>query len=339
MSTAPFTVTDLNATLGAYFREHSPMLMEQKVYQPGAFDPARPQLRDIVEREIIWDEKAWGEITFSLNVQDADNNFDDQGDVVEVKGRLMKAFRMRSDFKLKWAGIYRTWLNHIRKTGYTDTRAQGSLRMQMIAFADNIMRGLLAQHEKNLWLKTAMKGEHVSGHTYVQSYGAAADGWAKLIRDAVTAGLIPANQVVAAGGALTAANTYDHYEDMGLAITADMDGDSELFLISATENTDNYNKGFKAGNPGANQLIHDKYKRTRLENRSQTAITPCRELDGEDLSIITPRGGLIYAKNFANEQPQILTSVAEDPTVINVTLIDTVVFGIARHDYLIVNDL
>lgn len=335
-ATAPFNTADMDAILGNYFREHTTRLMLQQFYQPGQFKPNQPDLYSLLEMEPVWDEKTWGEVTYSMNVQDADNSYNDQGDVVELNGRIMKVFRMRSDFKLKWRGLYRKWMNHITQQGFTNTWGTGQITAQALAFADNVLQGLVQVHNQNLRLRTAMKGQHVNNFVYAQSYGAAADGINKLIRDAILAGLIPANQVVASGGALGPANTYDHFEAMGKATTPQMDG-RDLFLITATENSDNYNDGFQAAHPGANERIHDSYDRVRLKARSNVAITPTREADGEDLSFIMPRGAIMMGKNFGDAPPEILTAV-DDPETIKVSLFDSIVFAIARHDYLVVND-
>ena len=114
----------------------------------------------------------------------------------------------------------------------------------------------------------------------------------------------------------------------------------DLFLLTRVGNADDYNDDFKAGNPGANRLIHDSFDRVRLENRSNIAIIPTREMgDTADTSFITPSGNLGMGVDFVGQGPQVFTSPSSDPLVINCTLLMGVSYFIKRYDLITANDL
>lgn len=341
MATTPFNVTDLNSVLGDYAREHTAMLIEDRLYQPGALDPLRPSLWDLVERTPVWDESAWGEASFNIEVQDANNAFNTTGNenVASFNGRILKNRHMRADFQIHWRKAFGTWLNHIRKQSYQDTRNLASLTASLDAFSTWLFAGVIDKFFEKLWLQTSMKGEYAASFTTATSFDDAADGWLKVLADAVTAGAIPAAQVVAVGAAaIDNTNAYAHFEALGKAAPLQLDG-IEQFLITSVGNSDDYNANFKSANAGNNVLIHDMYKRTRLEDRPNVAIIPTRELGTEDTSFTTTRDNLLFGTDFGNNPPQIFTSVGSDPLVINCTMLYGASFGVKRYKDIVINDL
>lgn len=339
MATTPFDISDLNTVLGAYFREHTATIIQERLYRPGAFAPDRPSLWDLVDRTAIWDEKAWGEADFDINVQDADNAYNSQGNVVTIRGRTAKVSNMRSDFPIEWRKAYGSWLNHVAKQSYQDTRNMASLSAALDAFAEFLFNGVIDKFFEKFWLQTSMQGVKVAGFSNAQSFPSAADGWIKVLKDAITATQIPANQVVAVGGAsVDNTNAYAHFENIGKAGPEKLDG-LDLFLFSSVGNTDDYNAGFKAGNPGANQNIHDAYQRVRLEDRPNVAIIPTREMGTVDTTFMTTKDNLIFGTNFDSAPPQIFTSVGDDPLVINCSLLYSAAFAVNRYDEVVINDL
>lgn len=344
MANTPFNVTELGAVLGPYCRKNTGLVIGEKLYRPGSFDPSRPTAMQIADKWEVHDEAGWATADFDPEVQDADNNFSAQGDIVTVRGHKLKVSYMRSDFKIHYRKLYNTWLAHIAKQSYSDTRALGSLRAVMLAFSDFIFNGVIDKFLEKFYLRTTFQAEALAGFGYTDpgngnkwSYDAAADGWNKVLKDLIASGAVPASQVVASGGPLTVANTYDHFEALGLAIPPKLYA-QELFKITSVKNSDNYNMGFKADNPGANPLIHNAYKRRRLENRESVAILPTPEMGGVDTTFMTTRENMIFATNYVDAPPEILTSVSEDPLYINVSLLFSCAMGFKRADEIIAND-
>lgn len=339
MATTPFNVTDLNSVLGAYAREHTAMLIEDRLYNPGNAAPDRPGLWDLVESTPVWDESAWGEASFDIEVQDANNAYAAQGDVASFNGRILKNRHMRADFQIHWRKAFGTWLNHIRKQNYQDTRNLASLSASMDAFSAWLFNGVIDKFFQKLYLQTSMQGEYAASYTTATSFSDAADGWLKVLADAVAAGDIPAAQQVAVGGvSIDNTNAYAHFEALGKAAPLELDG-LDQFLFTSVGNVDDYNANFKTANAGNNARIHDSYKRYALEDRPNVVVIPTRELGTVDTSFITTRDNLLFGTDFGNNPPQIFTTVAADPLIINCTMLYGASFGVKRFKDIVINDL
>lgn len=339
MSTLPFDITGLNSVLGAYFRENSEEIITDLLYQP-ALNPEF-NVWNIIDRVTIKDEKAWGLADFNPEVQDANLAFNAQSEIVTIDGRILKMRQMRSDFKIEPMRLYNSWLSHIATEGYHDGMSTGDLTVAMTAFGDWIIRNLVAKFYEKLYLQTSFLGAYTANFTgaSAQSFNHAADGYATKIAAARTGAQIPAGQVVAVGsGSITNANAYDHFEALAEAMLEKFYY-RNMFLVTSVSNGRNYDKGFKAAHPGANVNIHETYKRRTLQNSPKVSILPTPELGASDTSFIVPAGNMVFATDFDNAPPQLLTSVSDDPMVINCTLLYSCAFGFKREDLITANDL
>jgi len=338
MATLPFNITDLNSVLGAYARENTGDIVMDIIYDPSR---SRESITawDLMERVVVRDERAWATADFDPEVQEADLAFSDQGSIITVDGRILKMRYMRSDFKIEVHKLYNSWLSHVETESYHNRFDAGDLTAAMTAFGAWIFENTIKKFMEKFMLQTSFQGEYAAGFTAVagQSFNDAADGFLKLVTDAITAVDIPAAQVVAAGGPLTNLNSYGHYEDLGKAIPVNLYYE-DMFLHAAVKNSRNYNANFKSANPGANRNIHDMYKRTALEDVENCVIVPTPEMGTRDTTFITPRNNMIWASNFDSMPPEIYTSVSDDPLVINCTLRYGAGFGFKRYDWIVAND-
>jgi hypothetical protein len=337
MATLPFSIADLNAVLGAYAREHVKDIVLDMLYNP--MKSEKTTAWNLMTRVVVKDERAWAIADFDPEVQDADLAFNDQGTIITVDGRILKMRYMRSDFKIEVHKLYNSWLGHIESEAYHNNIAIGDLTAAMVAFGEWIFKNSIAKFMEKFMLKASFLGVHTPGFTAIpaESFGQSVDGFVTLVKDAIISGAIPGGNVLAAGGPLTSANTYAHYEALGESLDEKFYYDP-MFLMAAVKNSRNYNKNFKSANAGNNPLIHDSYKRMQLEEADNVSIIPTPEMGSVDTSFITKANNMLWASNFDSMPPEIYTSVSDDPLVINATLRYGAGFGFLREDWVYTND-
>lgn len=337
MATLPFSITALNAVLGEYARDNTQDIVLDMLYNP--MKSKKTTVWDLMTRVVVKDERAWAIADFDPEAQDAALAFNDQGTIITVDGRTLKMRYLRSDFKIEVHKLYNSWLGHIEQESYHNNFAIGDLTGAMVAFGEWIFTNTIAKFMEKFMLKASFLGDYTPGFTAIpaSSFGQSVDGFVTLVKDAIVSGAIPAGNVTAAGGALTSANTYAHYEALGESLDEKFYYDP-MFLLCAVKNSRNYNKNFKASNAGNNPLIHDAYKRTILEEADHVSIIPTPEMGTVDTSFITNAGNMLWASNFDSMPPEIYTSVSDDPLVINCTLRYGAAFGFKREDWIYTND-
>lgn len=332
----PFDVTALNAALGAYARDNSKQIFMDAIYEPS--ESKKTTVWDLMSKVVVWDELAYGTADFEPEVQDAANNFNAQGDFITIGGQTLKMRYMRSDFQIKYRGLYNTWLNHIEQESYKNRIKKGDIKAAEMAFGKWIFENMAKKFMEKFRLQTSFLGEYNAAYTTANSFDHAADGILKQVTDAITSGDIPAGNVTSVVGPLALANTFDHYEAMGEALPPKF-YNKPMCLLASVKNSRFYNKGYKAANGGNNVNIYDAYKRVELEEADNVKIIPVPEMGTRDTSLITPPDNMIWATNFDSKPPEILTSPSGDPMIINCTLLYGAAFGFKRIDHVYPNDL
>lgn len=331
----PFDISNLNSVLGAYFRENSGDIFLDAIYKPE--DSDKTTVWDLMEKVVIKDERAYATADFDPEAQDADNAYSAQGNAIVVNGRILKMRYLRSDFKIEVLKLWKSWLGHVEQESYHNQIEMGDLKAVQVAFGRWIVEGMVEKIIEKFRLQTSFQGVHVPGFDDTASFPSAANGYLKVIADAITALDIPASQVIAAGGPITSANAFTHMEAIGEAISEKFYY-KNMVMMAAVKNSRNYDKAFKAANPGANPQIYGGYKRTQLESADNVSIIPVPEMQTSDRIFATSPMNFLWGTNFDSMPPEIYTSVAEDPLVINVTIRYGGAFGFKRIDHIWTND-
>lgn len=324
-------MTQLGTALGNYSRLHAKDITKQLIYKMGSANGYPLSVWDIVKKSFFKDEKSKAGATFDIDVKDADGAFLGQGNVVELFGEVDKLRDMQSDFKVNLYTYENKWIEHLSEQRYIH---KGKVDYKDIEFVPWFTEMLLANFMEKFALQSSFKGVYTAGYSYANSFPFAIDGVLKKIADAITAGTI--TNVVPSGGAITDVNAYDIFENLGTAVTPQMES-SELFLLCSRTNADNYNKAYAAEHGNANVRINDSYKRPMLMNR-EIPIIPVHEMNGSDRVFITTRNNIDWGQDFNGNPPRILYAVS-DPMEIKVTMLYSASMSIERPDIVLSNDL
>lgn len=328
-----FDISALNTAMGAYARENSKRIFMDAIYKPE--DADHPTFWGQVEKVVIKDEYSVGLADFDIEVMEGSDTYTSQGDIVTVNGKNHKLRNMDASFDLPVYSLHKTWLQHIYNEARQDNLNTGDVKAGMLSFAGWLFENARDKFIEKFQLLSSFQGVYSASYNYAASFGAAIDGYNKQVSDARTAVDIPASQVVATG-AITSANAYDSFEDMGKAIPYKNMYRDHLLLCSV-DNADNYNIDYRSTHGGNNPKIYDKYKRPRLDDRQKVSVIPVPEMGSTGIAYITPVNNMFWFSDFDNYAPQILTAVA-DPKVIKVTMSYAAAVGFKRIDHLVVND-
>lgn len=330
-----FDIAAINAELGAYARENSQRIFLDAIYSPDETGETTPW--DIMEKQVILDELAAATADFDLEVMEASDTFTSQGNVVDIDGVIYKLRDMDSSFELPVYSLHKSWMQHIFKEGYKNNLNEGDVKAGKLSFSAWLIENLQKKFMEKFRLLTSFQGVYAAGYGYgTGSFGAALDGLNTQVRAHRTSGKIPAGQVVATG-AITSANAYQAFEDMGKALPTKLLY-KDHFLLHSVDNGDNYNIDYRANHYNNNPKIYDKYKRPRLDDRMKVSLMSVPEFGSDGLVWSTPLNNIFWFSDFKERPPQILTAVA-DPKVIKVTMMYSAAFGFKRPDHLVCNDV
>lgn len=329
-----FDLTALAATLGAYSREHTGEVLREKINMGLASEPEAPlSAADLIRTRFFRDEQSFARVKISLQAREKSSTVVEQPNpAIEVEGALRKLRDIETITSFAPGNLENTWLDE------TTIYSAPSKFRQMPDLADMefvpwIVQHMLDKFVSSIIENTLFGGVYVPGFTYVQSWGAAFDGFLQDITAAIAGGSLTN---VVTTGVITAANAFDKLEDMGKAVPYNL-RNLDLFLLCSEEVHDLYNEHRATKYPGENASLHPMYKQYKLRNRSRITLVPTTEMAGSQRCIITTRDNLSFNHDFRGAGPQ-MTYAVKDVSNIQMKISHSAGTSIDQYDELVVND-
>ena len=284
---AGFDLTALATSLGDYSREHSKELFARTLYTAGERQPEQPRhWLDTVRRGFFKDEQAFARMLVNLQVHERSTTVTEQtATPITIEGALRKLRDMETIFSITPESLENTWLDEMVMMA---RKFRDQPEYSDVEFVPWLTEYLVGKFLEEFYLNTVWGGVYVSGFTYAQSWAAAADGFLKVVTDAITATTI-SNVVVT--GAITASNAYDSFETVGKAVPRNLRY-KPLVLYCAEQLSDWYNHDRATTYPGDNAQLHPEYKLYRLRDRSNITIMPVPEMEGSQRLILAQENNL-----------------------------------------------
>ncbi len=327
-----YNVTALKAELGDYARTaHYREIYTQSMYT-GTGEAL--QAEHLFDRWFINDEQDFARAEFTATASAYDVTWDAVPAPTKFDGDRLKLRDAKMDVNLDTVSLLNTWLN-LHPDGQEAHKFFQTITAKDIPFAKWYYTGQLAKIMEQFKLFAMFQG--VYDPAFDKDMSKSVDGILKIVADAITANDIPVAQRINTGVLSGSGLVFEKLEDMGKKIPL-RHLNTELFALCSLNVYDEYNEDFQTANSGANALINNKYKRTRLRGRSNITLVPTPEMGVTDTVIITRPKNFIWGSDVRGQKgPQAIVGYGNSPEELKVRFKWSAGFAVRRYDDIIVN--